>query len=1009
MGNSSSSSSHRSKQKQRDAKHKILNKHQNDEQQKMLKKIFNQLGTKLNLQQDQLLLTQDVPSKNIYYINSGSLTLVVNNNQNKVKLAQRGVGDVVGELGMLLGHKVSADAIAETKLEVLQVQHDDLIKQLRDDPMSAGQLFKYIATSLSERISELSGKMRSNVTQGQAPKGTMTSSGDMTHARKLFRMDESAVCRGVYACSVRREVNAVKEANAHFGELYIYDNHLCFDLKMFAFHRQMIIEVADIVAYLRSETDDNTAEIQSKGQSVELYISEGFEEALLIMEACRVKTKAMMLHKTRSNFSDKQSSREEISVKSLSLNSEKLPSPKELSIDDFHHVIEPIVGGMNGELGGNSTPRHMADLELKESDWKSFLGIAVQRIYKKGEYLVHEGEKSSTLYQVIRGSLRVEMLLNEEAQAVVVGYRGPGEMLGETSLLKEGVATASVTAHEDTTVLCLQGASLERLFADTPLLPSRFFYFLAMYQADRLYKLTQSFAAEKPHVTVAANLALSMTEIVGNPAHCGVLRKFLDKASTDVGKDEQERDRYLGMVTLLDFYVVAQGYTQLPDWESLKEGASTLYLKYLNPRSSTSLLAFINEETINAIEAVCKNLESPTLSRYEARQLFQPAQREVFEHISKGCYEEFLGSSHYRYILELKAKENIVPALDDFKVVRVLGEGGFGQVIDVVKRDCGAHYAMKVMSKDSMRQNLGSSWRKKIASEQSIMASLHHPFLVNLKYAFQNMEYLILVMDLVPSGDLSEFVLTKKRLTAAQVKWVVMQVVEVLGYMHTQMILYRDLKPENILVDNEGNIRLIDMGLAARVTEKSPTRTSRVGTDCYMAPEVRWARKRRAPYTFSADWYTVGVLHYEFSHGAIPFSARDTDTPIYRGGTWPSAEAQSFAEELLEQDHRRRLGSGKGGTQDVKNHAFFSGVDWDVVAAGTMKSPMKGVKGIPKRKKDKEVQAQRTAGNIAEADRAELDASANSSETKIDSWDFVSATAITDEYMDSVYACVSSI
>ena len=75
------------------------------------------------------------------------------------------------------------------------------------------------------------------------------------------------------------------------------------------------------------------------------------------------------------------------------------------------------------------------------------------------------------------------------------------------------------------------------------------------------------------------------------------------------------------------------------------------------------------------------------------------------------------------------------------------------------------------------------------------------------RYAFQNTDFLCLVMDLVPSGDLSEFVLTPKRLTPEQTQWAMMEVVEVLAYMHAQKILYRDLKPENLLVDDEGHVR----------------------------------------------------------------------------------------------------------------------------------------------------------------------------------------------------------
>ena len=159
-------------------------------------------------------------------------------------------------------------------------------------------------------------------------------------------------------------------------------------------------------------------------------------------------------------------------------------------------------------------------------------------------------------------------------------------------------------------------------------------------------------------------------------------------------------------------------------------------------------------------------------------------------------------------------------------------------------------------------------------------------------------------MDLVPSGDLSEFVLTPRRLTPEQARWGIMETVEVLSYMHNQKILYRDLKPENLLVDDQGHVRLIDMGLAVRWTGDRPRRTSRVGTDCYMAPEVRWARKNREAYGTSVDWYTVGVLLYEFSNGALPYSQRDQPKPVYRAGAFPSTSCQEFCEGLLTQDFR---------------------------------------------------------------------------------------------------------
>ena len=152
----------------------------------------------------------------------------------------------------------------------------------------------------------------------------------------------------------------------------------------------------------------------------------------------------------------------------------------------------------------------------------------------------------------------------------------------------------------------------------------------------------------------------------------------------------------------------------------------------------------------------------------------------------------------------------------------------------------------------------------------------------------------------------------------------------------------------------------------------------------------------------------MGVLLYEFANGALPYTQRDTDSPLYREGDFPSVECQHLCAELLNQDYKTRLGSGPRGVLEIKEHAYFAHVDWELVPVCTLPSPMKGVKGIPKRKKDKETQAQRTACNIAEADKADVD-SKTVEEYNVGTWDFVSPKAVTEEYMESMYQCVSSI
>lgn len=76
-------------------------------------------------------------------------------------------------------------------------------------------------------------------------------------------------------------------------------------------------------------------------------------------------------------------------------------------------------------------------MDLTENDWALFLDGAKQRRYKKGDYILKEGHPTQALYQILQGNLRVELQLKDQPTAVIVGHRGPGEMFGETSLLKE--------------------------------------------------------------------------------------------------------------------------------------------------------------------------------------------------------------------------------------------------------------------------------------------------------------------------------------------------------------------------------------------------------------------------------------------------------------------------------------------------------------------------------------------------------------------------------------------
>ncbi len=947
-----------------------------DHDLKFREELFQRCGQHTAFNNTDAIIEEGKPSESAIYIKKGNVLLKKSNKE----IARRGAGDLIGEMTFLLGDTPGVTVVAEGAVEAYVLTHSALVDQLRDDPRLSGKLFKMFATTLSDRIAEASAKMRAEVV---AKRGGSTKRGTVVGLDRPAQLS-AAKMRAHFGltdsterlllslqCSMRKEENALTDSNVQVGDLHLFDAHLCFDWKVFGFHKQQVLPLRNVLAFLQKSEGERVVEVQVKGQSYELTISaESYESAVLTMEAARRGAHKLALQEAAL---DKAVSRFE-----------------EVDLDEGIEAAFNL-GGVGSD--GSAVNSGAADMALTESDWNLFLAGAKQRRYRKGEYVLHEGKPTSALYQILQGELRVELNLKGSADAVVVGHRSAGEMFGETSLLKAGVATASIVIDSESAVLmCLDGEYLDTLFKTNPQLPGRFFAFLASYQAQRLREVTEMVSRSK-HETAATNVSnIRIDDLLNVPAYIGILRKFMFKRADS---DKANESRYAMLLAMFEFWMDVRDYKTEPSDDEMRALAAKIIANFVAADAPMLLSCFDDEERAALSAAVAKWGAAP-------RQLFDAAQRKVVTLIDEDCFEEFVQSEHFAYINELKAKENVVPGLTDFRLIRVLGQGGFGQVLEVTKRDCGKNYAMKVMSKDLMRRCLGSSWRKKIWLEKDLMSCLSHPFLVNLHYAFQNLEYLVLVMDLVPAGDLSEFVLTKKRMTADQVRFVVMETVCVVAFIHSQDILYRDLKPENLLIDQQGHVRLIDMGLAARVTDKTPRRRSRVGTDCYMAPEVRFAKERREPYGRSCDWYTVGVLTYEFSAGNVPFARPDEQPPTYRPHEFPNTACDSFVKGLLDQDHRSRLGCGTRGVDEILEHAYFGGIEWELVPLKKYKSPCVNLKGPPKKKKDGDSKAVQMANSMLEADSVK-------DESAVADWNFVSPHAITEEYMENVYKCVSNI
>ena len=109
-------------------------------------------------------------------------------------------------------------------------------------------------------------------------------------------------------------------------------------------------------------------------------------------------------------------------------------------------------------------------------------------------------------------------------------------------------------------------------------------------------------------------------------------------------------------------------------------------------------------------------------------------------------------------------------------------------------------------------------------------------FLINMFYAFQDFENIYLVTDLITGGDLRFHQSKRKKFTEKETQFFIACVIIGLEYMHNQGVIHRDIKPENLLLDDNGYVRITDMGISRIWTPDNAHDTS--GTPGYMAPEV---------------------------------------------------------------------------------------------------------------------------------------------------------------------------
>lgn len=298
----------------------------------------------------------------------------------------------------------------------------------------------------------------------------------------------------------------------------------------------------------------------------------------------------------------------------------------------------------------------------------------------------------------------------------------------------------------------------------------------------------------------------------------------------------------------------------------------------------------------------------------------------------------------------INKRQSQAPSEDEFEEVKLISNGAYGAVHLVRHKLTNERFAMKKIKKHNLvlRNQI-----QQVFTERDIMTFTDNPFVVALICTFETKKYLCMVMEYVEGGDVATLIKNMGPLPLDMARTYFAEATLAVEYLHNYGIIHRDLKPDNLLITSLGHIKLTDFGLSKVGLMNLTTNFYEgnfskdhyckefndkqiCGTPQYLAPEVIL----RQGYGKAVDWWSMGIILYEFLASIPPFNGNTPDelfANVINGEIcWPDDDdeivhipddAKSLINGLLTHDPLKRLGAS--GALDIKEQAFFHCLDWD--------------------------------------------------------------------------------
>lgn len=374
------------------------------------------------------------------------------------------------------------------------------------------------------------------------------------------------------------------------------------------------------------------------------------------------------------------------------------------------------------------------------------------------------------------------------------------------------------------------------------------------------------------------------------------------------------------------------------------------------------------------IENHYKNYLQGLQDRKDRRQALQRRAQEA--RVSNEEQEEMMRNLERRETEYMRMQRRKI-GIDDFEQLTVIGKGAFGEVRLCRAKSTGEIFAMKKLKKSEM---LSRGQVEHVRSERNLLAEVDSRYIVKLFYSFQDSDFLYLIMEYLPGGDIMTLLMREDILSEDVARFYIAESILAIHSIHQHNYVHRDIKPDNLILDKNGHLKLSDFGLCKPLDDKYSTilleneditaqegtnevgghssndrapwpmpkeklqqwkrnrralAYSTVGTLDYMAPEVLLKKG----YGMECDWWSLGAIMYEMLLGYPPFCSDDPRITCRKIINWKtclkfpdepklSNEAKDLICYLL-CDVETRLGTR--GVDELKAHPWFRGIQWDML------------------------------------------------------------------------------